>query len=183
MNLRNRPSSLIVLMMLLISIVVADTVYASDPGAYFFDMTMGDFPDELIAAKEQGKKGIMLFFESADCPFCIWMKNNVLNQPGVQKFYKKNFLNFQVDTEGDVEITDFNGKTMRQKDFTRINRVRATPTIIFYDLKGRELTKYFGATSSAKEFLWLGEYVEKGIYKKMPFLKYKRLKLKEQGQR
>ena len=31
--------------------------------AEFFDATLGDFTDELKTAKEQGKKGIMLFFE------------------------------------------------------------------------------------------------------------------------
>jgi len=47
------------------------------PQEYFFDSSFGDFSEELINAKEQGKKGILVFFEMDDCPFCHWMKKNV----------------------------------------------------------------------------------------------------------
>ncbi len=155
----------------------------SGAAAEFLDMTLGDFPEEIQTAQKQGKKGIMLFFEMDDCPFCHWMKEKIFTQPEVQKFYKKHFLIFSVDMQGDVEITDFKGKTMPQKKFAKNSHVRATPTFVFYDLNGSEITRYFGATQTAEEFLWLGEYVVKGIHKDMPFVKYKQQRLKERTQR
>ena len=107
------------------------------------------------------------------------MREKIFIQQEVQKFYKKHFLIFTVDMRGDAEITDFKGKTMPQKKYAKINRVRATPTIVFYDLNGNEITRYIGATQTADEFLWLGEYVVKGAYKEMPFIKYKQQRLKE----
>jgi thioredoxin-related protein len=76
-------------------------------------------------------------------------------------------------------MTDFSGQTMLQKDFAfKVNRVRATPVFAFYDLQGKQVVRYTGATSSIQEFMWLGEYAAKGIYKQMRFTKYKREKAK-----
>lgn len=146
-----------------------------DPYKYFFDQSLGHFNEELKLARDQGKKGILLFFEMDECPFCHYMKDNVLNQSEVQAFYKENFLNFSVDVEGDVEIVDFEGRTMAQKDFAfKINRVRATPVFAFYDLEGKRVMRYIGKTSGVREFMLLGQYVVDGAYKETKFTKYKR---------
>jgi thioredoxin-related protein len=148
-----------------------------DPYVYFFNETWGNFQEELVKAREEGKKGILLFFEIDICPFCHRMKRTVLNQPEVQEYYRKNFLIFSVDVEGDVEMVDFNGKAMSQKYFSeKVNRVRATPVFLFYDLEGRPVVRYTGPTSGVQEFLWLGEYFVDGHYKDLHFTKYKRQK-------
>ncbi len=143
----------------------------------FFDTTFGDFREELQRAREEGKHGILLFFEMDECPFCRRMKENVLNQPAVQAYYRQHFLIFSVDVEGDVEIADFKGNSMTQKAFAfEQNRVRATPVFQFYNLDGEAVTRYTGATSGVEEFLWLGEYVVAGNYAEMPFTRYKRVR-------
>jgi thioredoxin-related protein len=145
-----------------------------DPAKYFFNETWGDYHDELKRAKEEGKDGIMLFFEQAECPFCHYMKTNVLNQPEVQDYYRKHFLLFAVDIEGDVDVTDLKGKNMKEKDFAfKQQRVRATPVIAFFDLKGNRIHRYIGKTNGVQEFMWLGHYIVDGAYKKMPFIRYK----------
>ena len=59
-----------------------------NPETHFFDQTLGDLSEELALAREQGKKGIVIFFEQEECPFCHRMKQMVLNQPAVQDYYK-----------------------------------------------------------------------------------------------
>lgn len=123
----------------------------------------------------------MIFFEMDECPFCHRMKETVLNQPDVQEYFRENFLLFSVDIEGDLEITDFEGNAMSQKDFAfKSNRVRATPVFAFFDLTGKRVVRYTGATNGVDEFKWLGKYVIDGEYEKMPFAKYKRQKKEEQ---
>ena len=177
-RLFTRINIIVTLLLLLLCAGQAQAALGKDPYAYFFNETWGNFSEEIEMARSQGKKGILLFFEMDECPFCHRMKKTVLNQPEVQAYFRQHFLNFNVDIEGDVEITDFHGQTVSQKDFSfKVNRVRATPVFAFYDLEGKQVVRYTGATSSIEEFMWLGEFVEKGLYKEMRFTKYKRQKI------
>ncbi len=161
----------------LLSLILASQINAAprDPYKFFFNETWGDFREELANAKEQGKKGILIFFEMDECPFCHYMKNNVLNQPEVQEYYRKHFLNFTVDIEGDVEMVNLKGKTTKQKDFAfKEFRVRATPVIMIFDLDGKPMHRHTGKTSGVNEFMLMGEYVVDGHYKNTSFTRYKR---------
>jgi len=157
-----------------------------DAGEFFFDQNLGDLQEELENAKDEGKKGVFIFFEMDECPFCHRMKQTVLNQQSVQEYFKKNFVSLAVDIEGDIEIVDFKGNEMTQKEFAVKNKVRATPVMAFYDFDAKQAVRYTGATSGVEEFMWLAEFYEKGIYKMksksgrpIRFAAYKRLKKKQ----
>ncbi len=151
-----------------------------DPDEYFFHVTFGNFPEELALAREQGKRGILIFFELEECPFCHRMKQTVLNRPEVQDWYRERFLIFAVDIEGETEVTDFQGTTMTAKDFAfRVNHIRATPVFMFYDLEGNAVVRYTGVTRDAEEFLWLGEFVADNHYRGTKFTRYKRARQAE----
>ena len=163
--------------------VLVTTVHAEarDPYKFFFNETWGDYREELKNAREQGKKGVLVFFEMDECPFCHYMKNNVLNQSEVQEYFRKNFLLFSIDIEGDVEITNFSGKQTKQKDFAfKENRVRATPVIAFFDLDGKRIHRHTGKTAGVDELMLMGEYIVNGKYKEKgnSFTRYKREKRK-----
>lgn len=146
-----------------------------DPYQFFFNESFGDFSEELAGAREAGKKGVMLFFEMDECPFCHYMKENVLNRQAVQEYYRKNFLLFSVDIEGDVEIVDFSGEKMTQKDFSfKQHRVRATPVIAFFDLDGERIHRHTGKTSGVDEFMLMGQFVAEEHYKTTRFTRFKR---------
>lgn len=144
-----------------------------DPASHFFQPKFGDFQAELDAAKQQGKKGVFLFFEMDDCPFCDRMKHTVLNQAEVQEAYRAQFLLYTVDVNGDTQMTDFQGKTTTEKAFSLAQRVRATPTLLFFDLDGKLVARHTGPTKDKAEFLLLGRYVAEGAYAKQPFAQYK----------
>lgn len=141
----------------------------------FFDPKFGDFKSELATAKQQGKQGILIMFELDDCPFCHRMKQTVLNQAEVQDYFRQHFLIFTVDIKGDTEVTDFQGKKTTEKAFAFEHRVRATPVFGFFDLDGRLVYRFTGATRDVKEFLQLGRFVVEGAYRQpgMSFAKYK----------
>ena len=145
-----------------------------DPASHFFQPKLGDFQAELDAAKQEGKAGILLMFELDDCPYCHRMKATILNQSEVQDWYRRYFLIYAVDAKGDTAMTDFTGKQTTEKAFALDQRVRATPVFQFYDLQGKPVTRFTGATQNKEEFLLLGRYVAEGIYKTMPFNVYKK---------
>jgi thioredoxin-related protein len=111
------------------------------------------------------------------------MKQTVLNQPEVQAYYREHFRSLAMDIEGAIEMVDFHGKEMTQKEFASANRVRATPVLAFFNLDGELIFKYVGATSGAEEFLWMGEFIADGTYlesddqgNKIRFTRYKRMR-------
>ncbi len=153
----------------------AENVERRDPYGYFFHDTFGDFREELQTARDEGKQGIFLFFEMDECPFCHRMKDTVLNRSDVQAWFRQHFLAFSVDVEGDIEIIDFQGNTMKQKDFAfRQFGVRATPVLMFFDLDGKPVARYTGATADWQEFMLLARYVVEGAYRDQSFSRYKR---------
>jgi thioredoxin-related protein len=170
----------LLLLLTLLSAAFTAQADSRDPGQFFFDQSLGDFSEELQTARDEGKKGILIMFEMDECPFCHRMKQRVLNQSEVQDYFKEHFLIFTVDIEGDVMITDFQGQQVAQKDFAfKQFRVRATPVFGFFDLEGKLIERYTGATRDSKEFLWLGEFVADGHYKQTNFTRYKRQKREE----
>ncbi len=165
----------------LLSVVYAET--PRDPYQYFFNESFGDYSEELENAREQGKQGVMVFFEMDECPFCHRMKNTIMNQPEVQTYYRERFLLFSHDIEGDIDIVDFEGNETTQKEYAvNVHRVRATPVIAFFDLEGNRVARYIGATRTAREFKWLADYVVDGHYKNTSFTRYKREKKQELDQ-
>ncbi|MHB1353179.1 MAG: SoxW family protein [Thiobacillus sp.] len=144
-----------------------------DPASHFFQPKFGDFQAELEAAKEQGKKGVFLFFEMDECPFCERMRTTILNQSDVQEAYRAQFLVYSIDVNGDTPMTDFKGKATTEKDFAFAHRVRATPTLLFFDLDGKLVARHTGPTKDKAEFLLLARYVAEGAYAKQPFTRYK----------
>lgn len=145
---------------------VSSAAVGLDPYKFFFNETFGDFSEELQLARDEGKKGVFLFFEMDECPFCHFMKQTILNQPEVQAYYRERFLNFPVDIEGDVEITTFDGQVMKQKDYAfKVHKVRATPVMIFFDLNGQVAYRHTGKATTPEEFMWMADYVVEGKYK------------------
>lgn len=147
-----------------------------DPGNFFFQPKFGDLQADLKEARKQGKKGIFLFFEMDGCPFCERMKNTILNQSDVQDAFRAQFLLYPIDVNGNAEITNFQGKPTTEKDFAFALRVRATPTLMFFDLDGKLATRHTGPTKDKAEFLLLGKFVTDGAYATQPFVKYKQAK-------
>lgn len=159
-----------------------ETTAASSRDAldYFFHQSFMNLQEEVEIAKEEGKNGIMVMFNDPDCPWCKKMKATILNQVPVQEYFRQHFRLLHLDTRGDTMMTNFDGAEVAEKDFSLItHRVRATPVFIFFDLEGKVLLKYTGASKNTKEFMWMGEFVLNGDYKKTRFSRYKRERLKK----
>lgn len=161
------------LLILLLALAPPGFAETRDAEKHFFQTKMGDLSTELDTVRSEGKKGVLLFFEMDDCPWCARMKATVLNQPEVQDYFRKHFLIYSIDVNGDVPLTDFQGKATTEKAFAFENRVRATPTMLFFGPDGKLLTRYTGPTKNIEEMLLLGRYVVDDAYRQMPFAKYK----------
>ncbi len=139
----------------------------------FFDQNLGDFKTELAVAHKEGKMGILLMYEQEGCPYCQRMKETVLNQSEVQDYYRQHFFVFSIDIRGDNPLVDFSGKETTEKKFAAEQHARATPVFVFYDLDGKPMARFTGVSRDVNEFMLLGRYVVEGVWKIMPFARYK----------
>ena len=167
----------LVLVTLLMSmgITLAETGEVRDPMVFFFQDSFNDLQEEGEAARDQGLVGVLVMFETDECPWCQRMKETVLNQALVQDYFRSHFRVIALNTEGDALVTGFDGSEVSETEFAlRHNRVRATPAFLFFNTDGQLLTRYTGTTRDPQEFLWLGEYVVGAHFKTERFSRYKR---------
>lgn len=156
-----------------VNLLFAETL--RDPGVHFFDDTFGDMQEELQLAEEEQKAGLMIMFETDECPWCLRMKQNVLNRAKVQDYYKEHFRVLMLNAKSSNTLVDFNGNETTEANFAlKLLRVRATPVFAFFSSTGDLLTKFTGTTKSAEDFLLLGEFVVEGHYATQRFSQYRR---------
>lgn len=144
-----------------------------DADLHFFQTSFGDLKEELALARAEGRRGLFLMFAAENCTPCIVMKKTVLNQVPVQEYYRRHFRVLHIDYNGDVEMADLEGRPMRAKDYAqKVARVRGTPTLMIIGLDGTELVRHYGPTRDAREFIWLGEFVVNGKFRRTAFDTY-----------
>ena len=131
---------------------------------FFFDDSFKDLQEEIQLVKEEGKSGIFIFFDMQGCPYCQYMKDNVLNQVLVQDFYKQNFRNITLDIHADTEAADIDGVEMTEAQLAAKYGVNLTPTMIFLGEDGNELYRKQGFIKTVEDFMAMGreivEFVE-----------------------
>jgi len=165
----------VVVLSMLVSVSRAGQPVLAENADEFFDVSFGDLQEELALAQEEGKKGVLVMFETEQCPWCNRMKLQVLNRVHVQKYFRTHFRVIALDAEGEVSVNDFEGNEMTSAEFALKNlRVRATPVFAFFGLDGQLITRYTGAVKNDHDFMLLGKYVVEGHYENGRFSKYRR---------
>ena len=163
------------MLLLLVVPFAAPAADLRDPQA-FFNLNMGDLKAEAAEAKAEGKKALLVVFEQEGCPGCRHMRSQVFNRKEVQDYYRTNFANFALDIWSSVPIRDYAGREQTEKAFAQSSKVKGTPTFVFYDLSGKEISRVFGVVETPEEFLLLGRYISSGAYKSRGFAQYKSAK-------
>jgi thioredoxin-related protein len=151
--------TLLALLLLVANSALNAAVDERDPREFFFIQSFGDLPEEMQIARDEGKLGMLLFFESEACPYCHYMLRKIFNQRSVQEWYAERFVSIAVDIHGDVELTDFNGITLPSKIFSDQRKIFLTPVVSFIDLNGVEIYRHLGMVRTPEEFLLLGKYI------------------------
>ncbi len=145
-----------------------------DADAHFFQHGFRDLPEELQAARREGKLGLAIMFEAEDCPPCKRMKRDILSQAKVQDYYRKHFRVISIDFNGDQEVVDPAGRTWTEKRYAGKEGVgiRGTPSFLFLDLQGKEMTRQYGEIRNVDTFMQLGGFVASGAWREKDFKAY-----------
>jgi len=100
-----------------------------------------DMKEELAAAREEGKHFVVVV-EQKGCPYCKDMHEKYFTDPDICKLVRDNFRVLQIDLRGSREVTDFDGKTMPEKEWARKHlKLGFTPSLLFFAGKAEDIAK------------------------------------------
>ncbi|MFV2060819.1 MAG: thioredoxin family protein [Gammaproteobacteria bacterium] len=83
---------------------------------------------------------ILLLFTQQSCGFCEIVRSDFLRPMLLNEEYDSRVLIRQIEIDGD-DVVGFDGKTVSMDSFTDHYNVGFTPTVIFLDSNGKELTE------------------------------------------
>ena len=77
--------------------------------------TFKDLSEDLEEANAEGKR-LMVIIEQRGCIYCEKMHTEVFPNPTIADYIDEHFFVVQINMFGDVEVTDFDGTAMSEKD-------------------------------------------------------------------
>ena len=92
--------------------------------------TFKDLREDLQEANAEGKR-LLVIFEQRGCIYCTKMHEEVFPDPEITQLIEDNYFVVQLNLFGDVEVTDFDGGAMPEKDMAMKWGVMFTPTMMF----------------------------------------------------
>lgn len=124
--------------MIVLSLVLLTTAaYAAELGddglheAAWIEETFKDLREDHEEATAQGKT-LMVLIEQRGCIYCTRMHEQVFPDPEVEAALTESFYVIQINMFGDVEVTDFDGETLPEKDMVRRWNAQFTPMLMFF---------------------------------------------------
>ena len=93
--------------------------------------TFKDLREDLAEADAEGKR-LMVIVEQRGCIYCTKMHEEVFVIPQIDQMLTDDFYVVQLNMFGDVEVTDFDGTTLPEKDMVSRWNVLFTPTMMFF---------------------------------------------------
>lgn len=129
--------------------------------------TFKDLSEDLDEANAEGKR-LVLFFEQRGCIYCTKMHQEIFPRPEISQYIDDNYFVVQLNLYGDVEVTDFDGESLAEKEMARKWGVMFTPTILFLpeevpegqtakDAAVAVMPGAFGAGTTLDMFTWVAE--------------------------
>ena len=133
----------------------------------WFRDTFKDLREDLDEANAEGKR-LVLFVEQRGCIYCAKMHEEVFSDSQVRQYIEDNFFAVQLNLHGDIEVVDFDGESLAEKDIARKWRVLFTPNIVFLPEEVSEDTSAieaavaimpgaFGKGTTLDMFTWVAE--------------------------
>lgn len=129
--------------------------------------TFLDLRDDLAEANAEDKR-LVIFFEQRGCIYCREMHETVFVDPEVSDYIEDNYFVLQLNLHGSLEVTDFDGESLPERDMARKWRVMFTPSIVFLpeevpegadamDAQVAMMPGAFGKGTTLDMFTWVAE--------------------------
>ena len=149
--------------------------------------TFKDMREDLAEANAEGKR-LMVIIEQRGCIYCKKMHEEVFPVEEIANYIDENFFVVQINMFGDVDVTDFDGEALPEKDMVKKWGALFTPMVLFFPEEVEEgvsaaqasVAQMPGAFGRHTTFNMLNWVVEKGYDGDEGFQKYHARKFAEQ---
>jgi thioredoxin-related protein len=92
--------------------------------------TFKDLREDLAEANAEHKR-LLIMVEQRGCIYCTKMQEEIYPTPAIDALIRDNYFVVQMNLFGDVEVTDFDGTVLPEKEMAVRWGVMFTPTLIF----------------------------------------------------
>ncbi len=130
--------------------------------------TFKDLREDLAEANAEGKR-LLITVEQRGCIYCTEMHEKVFPDPEIDALIRETYFVVQMNLFGDVDVTDFDGTILPEKEMAARWGVMFTPTLIFLpeevgegetaaDAAVATLPGAFGKETTAALFTWVRDH-------------------------
>ncbi len=137
----------------------------------WFKQSFLDLPADLDEALTAGKQGIIVYFGQRRCAYCKLLMEVNFGLDDIVTYTRRNFDVIPIDIWGIDEVTDLQGQTLTEREFSVRENTNFTPSLIFYTAGGTEALRLRGYYPPYK-FRAALEYVAGGHHSKESFSVY-----------
>jgi thioredoxin-related protein len=102
-----------------------------------------DLRDDIKEATDAGKRLVILFHQDG-CPYCNALVERNFAQKAIKDKAQKNFDFIAINMWGNRSITDADGDQYIEKTFASSLKVQFTPTVLFFNEKGKVILRVNG---------------------------------------
>ncbi|WP_439957686.1 thioredoxin family protein [Paracoccus albicereus] len=93
--------------------------------------TFKDLREDLAEAEANDQR-LMVIIEQRGCIYCTRMHEEVFVQPEIEEMLENDYFVVRLNMFGDVEVTDFDGTTLPEKQMVAKWGALFTPTMMFF---------------------------------------------------
>lgn len=96
---------------------------------------------QIARSSAQQRLPVVVFVSRDACPYCRTLRNSVLVPMHAAGRFENRAILVEVNVDQTVPLTGFDGEPVNAKDFAEQYRARITPTLLFLDEHGKQLSK------------------------------------------
>ena len=137
----------------------------------WFKVSFLELQEDIKEVSENHKRGLIVYFGQKNCAYCKAQLENNWGRKDILNYTLKYFDVIAINVRGQKTVTGLDGKTYTEKSYSVAQKTNFTPSLVFYDLKGKEVLRLRGYRPPY-QFQAALEYVADGHYTKEPFYTY-----------
>ena len=110
----------------------------------WFKASFLDLREDLFEALQSDKRALVVYFGQENCAYCEALLETNFGDPEIARYTRAHFDVVPIDIWGDLPVTDMQGDTLTERDFSVLLETNFTPSLVFFGPGGNEIFRLRG---------------------------------------